>query len=232
MKLSNSGAALLERKGTRHALVVTEGFRDVLEIGYQTRPKLFALGIRKPELLYDHVCEISERIAFEGFTEDSRFGREDTPGTLVRGVTGDLLRILKPLDETEVRNKLGLIREKGIDTLAICLAHSYLYPNHELRVAEIAAELGFQYISISSSVAGGMVKMIPRGSSAVADAYLTPKIKEYVTGFSRRFQGGNLDGVNCQFMQSDGGLTSYDKFNGLRGILSGPAGLFPQFNHR
>ncbi|KAF7543687.1 hypothetical protein G7046_g9945 [Stylonectria norvegica] len=216
--------ALLERKGTRHALVVTEGLRDVLEIGYQSRPKLFELGIKKPELLYDRVCEISERIAFEGFTQDPRFGLEETPGTLVRAVTGDLLRILKPLNEEEVRTKLTTIRAEGIDTLAICLAHSYLYPNHEVRIAEIAAELGFQYISVSSKVAGGMVKLIPRGSSATADAYLTPKIKEYVNGFSRRFEGENLDGVLCQFMQSDGGLTSYDKFNGLGGILSGPAG--------
>lgn len=96
----------------------------------------------------------------------------------MKGITGDLLRILKPLDENEVREKLSAIRAKGIDVIAICLAHSYLYPNHETRVAEIAAELGFSHISVSSTVAGGMVKMIPRGSSATADAYLTPKIKE------------------------------------------------------
>lgn len=150
----------------------------MLEIGYQSRPKLFELAIKKPELLYDQVCEISERIAFEGFTEDPRFGLAETPGALVRGITGDLLRILKPLNDNEVREKLSAIRENGIDAIAICLAHSYLYPNHEVRVAEIAAEIGFSHISVSSNVAGGMVKMIPRGSSATADAYLTPKIKE------------------------------------------------------
>ena len=149
-----------------------------MEIGYQSRPKLFEIAIKKPELLYDQVCEISERVAFEGFADDPRFGLAETPGTLVRGITGDLLRILKPLDDTEVRQKLSAIRGQGIDTIAICLAHSYLYPNHEVRIAEIAAEVGFSHISVSSNVAGGMVKMIPRGSSATADAYLTPKIKE------------------------------------------------------
>ncbi|CAG9990002.1 unnamed protein product [Clonostachys byssicola] len=216
--------ALLERKGTRHAFVVSEGFRDLLDIGYQTRPSLFALGIRKPELLYDQVCEISERVVFEGFRQDARFGLDDGSGELVRAVTGDLLRIVKPLDESEVREKLSTILGNGIDTLAICLKHSYLYPDHELRIASIATEMGFQHVSVSSVVGRGMIKMIPRGSSSTADAYLTPKIKEYIGGFVKRFENNNLDGVICEFMQSDGGLTSYDKFTGLGGILSGPAG--------
>uniref|UniRef100_A0A0B7KNX7 5-oxoprolinase n=1 Tax=Bionectria ochroleuca TaxID=29856 RepID=A0A0B7KNX7_BIOOC len=216
--------ALLERKGTRHAFVVSEGFRDLLDIGYQTRPSLFALGIRKPELLYDQVCEISERVVFEGFEHDSRFGLDDGCGKLVRAVTGDLLRIVKPLDESEVREKLSTIRGNGTDTLAICLKHSYLYPDHELRIASIAKEMGFHHVSVSSVVGRGMIKMIPRGSSSTADAYLTPKIKEYIGEFLKRFESSNLDGVICEFMQSDGGLTSYDKFTGLGGILSGPAG--------
>lgn len=69
-----------------------------------------------------------------------------------------------------------------------------------------------------------MVKMISRGSSASADAYLTPEIVRYVDSFARRFAGGHLDDITCEFMQSDGGLVSHKAFNGLRGILSGPAG--------
>lgn len=130
------------------------------------------------------------------------------------------------MNEDEVREKLAVLKAKGIDTLAVCLVHSYLYPNHEERVAEIAKDLGFNHVSISSEVGAKMVKMISRGSSASADAYLTPEIVQYVNGFACGFEGGNLDGVSCDFMQSDGGLVSHKTFNGLRGILSGPAGEF------
>ncbi|KAI1210179.1 Hydantoinase B/oxoprolinase-domain-containing protein [Annulohypoxylon truncatum] len=220
--------ALLERKGTRHAFVVNQGFGDLLEIGYQSRPKLFDLDIRKPELLYDKVVEVSERITVEEFdedvTKDSRPPLQEIPGVLVKGITGEILRIIRPLDETEVRGKLYQLREDGIDTLAICLAHSYIYPFHEQRIAEIAREMGFTHVSTSSSVGANMIKMISRGSSASADAYLTPEITRYVSGFAKVFADGNLDGVSCEFMQSDGGLVSHKNFNGLRGILSGPAG--------
>ncbi|KAK1638592.1 Hydantoinase B/oxoprolinase-domain-containing protein [Colletotrichum phormii] len=220
--------ALLERKGTRHAFVVNQGFRDLLDIGYQSRPKLFDLGIRKPELLYDEVVEISERLTVEAYDENafksSRTQPKESPGLFVRGVTGDLLRVVRPLDEDEVRQKLLDVKSKGIETLAICLAHSYMYPAHESRVAKIASDLGFGHISTSSSVGANMIKMISRGSSASADAYLTPEIVQYVEGFAKQFQNGNLDDISCEFMQSDGGLVSHKAFSGLRGILSGPAG--------
>lgn len=221
--------ALLERKGKRHAFIVSKGFGDLIEIGHQSRPKLFELGIRKPELLYSEVVEISERITVECFNEDttnSRPAPKESPGLFVKGITGDILRILQPLDEAEVITKLEALRAKGIDTLAVCLVHSYLYPKHEERVAEIARNMGFNHVSISSAVAENMIKMISRGSSASADAYLTPEIVHYVDGFARGFEDGNLDGITCEFMQSDGGLVSHKNFNGLRGILSGPAGSF------
>lgn len=220
--------ALLERKGTRHAFLVTQGFRDLLDIGYQARPKLFELGIQKPELLYEEVVEISERITVEEFDEDStredRPAIKESPGLFVKGITGDILRIIRPLDEGEVREKLSGLKAKGIDTVAICLAHSYLYPAHEDHIAQIATDTGFTHVSKSSSVGASMIKMISRGSSASADAYLTPEIVRYVNGFAKAFEGGNLDGVSCEFMQSDGGLVNHQSFSGLRGILSGPAG--------
>lgn len=141
------------------------------------------------------------------------------------------MRVLKPLDEDDLRSKLELIRAEGIDTLAICFAHSYIFPDHELRAAEIATEMGFRHVSISSTVGRGMIKMVPRGSSATADAYLTPKIQEYVRGFATRFEGHSLDGINCDFMQSGGGLASYESFSGLGGILSGPAGAYLSQTH-
>ncbi|KAK7993068.1 hypothetical protein PG991_016247 [Apiospora marii] len=220
--------ALLERKGTRHAFIVNQGFGDLLEIGYQSRPRLFDLGIVKPELLYDEVVEISERLTVEEYDEDVTKDRrpplQEVPGMLVRGSTGDMLRILRPLDEEEVRAKLQAIKAKGIEAVAVCLAHSYLYPKHERRVAELARELRFAHVSVSSAVGANMIKMISRGSSASADAYLTPEIARYVSGFARGFEDGNLDGVTCEFMQSDGGLVSHKTFSGLKGILSGPAG--------
>ncbi|KAJ6185802.1 hypothetical protein N7519_007103 [Penicillium mononematosum] len=219
--------ALLERKGTKHAFLVTKGFRDLLKIGYQSRPRLFDLNIVKPDVLYADAREIDERVTIEGFDEDldGLFKSDnEIPGVLVRGSSGDMIRILKPLDEAVVRQTLRELRSQGYDTVAVCLAHSYVFPAHENRIEELALEEGFTHVSCSSSVAAKMIKMVPRGGSSSADAYLTPEIKNYLSGFSKGFQDGNLDGVRCDFMQSDGGLVSHDRFSGLRGILSGPAG--------
>ncbi|KUJ15080.1 uncharacterized protein LY89DRAFT_671471 [Mollisia scopiformis] len=219
--------ALLERKGTRHALVVTKGFRDLIDIGNQARPRLFDLNIRKPETLYDKVVEIDERVTVEEFSEDPSptVSQKDLiPGVLVKGSTGELVRIIQPFNEEEAKTKLLALKTDGIDALAICFCHSYIFPDHELRMAELASELGFRHVSLSSTVGAKMIRMLARGSSASADAYLTPEIKAYVDTFARGFEGGNLDGVKCEFMQSDGGLVNHKVFSGLRGILSGPAG--------
>lgn len=219
--------ALLERKGTRHAFLVTKGLRSLLEIGSQQRPNIFDLQIRKPDVLYDEVVEINERVTIEGFDEDpenTTARLEEVPGVLVRGTSGTLLRILQPLDEGATKAALVRLRDRGITTLAICLAHSYLYPAHENRIAELATDLGFTHISLSSAVGANMIKMVARGGSASADAYLTPETRRYIEGFAKGFEDGNLDGMQCEFMQSDGGLVNYKAFGGLRGILSGPAG--------
>ncbi|KAE8146980.1 Hydantoinase B/oxoprolinase-domain-containing protein [Aspergillus avenaceus] len=218
--------ALLERKGTRHAFLVTKGFRDLLKIGYQSRPRLFDLNIVKPEVLYDEIREVDARVTIESFEEDidGLFrSNKEIPGVLVRGTSGDMVRILTPLNERQVRQTLRDLRNKGIDTLAVCFTHSHVFPDHEKRVYELGTEEGFTHISLSSAVAANMIKMVPRGSSASADAYLTPVIKDYLTGFAKGFDGG-LHGIRCDFMQSDGGLVSHNSFSGLRGILSGPAG--------
>lgn len=218
--------ALLERKGARHALMVTKGFKDALEIGDQTRPKLFDLVIKKPDLLYDQVIEVDERITLETFDEDKDHTiRPKLSESVVQSaVTGDYVRILNKLNEAEVRAKLELIKKLGISNLAVCFIHSYIYPEHEMAVKRIASSLGFTNVSLSSEVGAKMIKMVPRCSSASADAYLTPVIKDYIRGFASGFENGNLEGVSCQFMQSDGGLVDYRGFSGLKGILSGPAG--------
>lgn len=219
--------ALLERKGARHAILVTKGLRDLLKIGYQSRPRLFDLNIVKPDVLYSDVYEVDERVTVEGFDEDIfRTCKPSTEisGELVRTSSGDMVRIIKSLDEEAVIRTLRELRAKAFDAIAVCFAHSYIFPDHEEKVGRLAAQEGFSHVSLSSAVAANMIKMVPRGSSASADAYLTPNIKQYLSGFSKGFKGGHLDDVRTDFMQSDGGLVDYKSFSGLKGILSGPAG--------
>jgi len=109
--------------------------------------------------------------------------------------------------------------------LAITLINSYTFPNHELQVADIARDVGFTQISVSSQIFP-MIRAISRGYSATADAYLTPLTRNYIDGFREGFVGGLEDskGARCEFMQSDGGLVGWQHFSGLKAILSGPAG--------
>lgn len=220
--------ALLERKGTRHAFLVTKGHRDVLEIGSQQRPDIFALDIRKPSNLYEAVVEIDERVTVEYYDEapDRVNGiRKEIQGEVVQGVGGEYVRIVEKLNEETTRASLQKLKDDGYTTLAVCFAHSFLYAEHEKRVEQIAREMGFEHVSISSAVGANMVKMVARGGSASADAYLTPVTNKYISSFASGFADGNLDGLRCQFMQSDGGLVDFRAFSGMKGILSGPAGL-------
>lgn len=101
--------------------------------------------------------------------------------------------------------------------------HSYTFRDHEKTLGEIAKSVGFTHISLSSELSP-VVKIVPRGNSATADAYLTPEIKKYITGFESGFQDLRTSGCKCEFMQSDGGLVDFSRLSGLRAILSGPAG--------
>ena len=210
--------ALLERKGERMALVVTKGFKDVLFIGNQARPSLFDLEIRCPEVLYEEVVEVDERLVLGNSTcELARADWRETKTT-----TGEEMFVSRELQEEDLRKKLAGLKERGINSISCVLMHSYLNSEHERKVGEIAASLGFGHISLSSEVMP-MVRIVGRGFTACADAYLTPAIKKYLSGFSSGFKD-NLAGTNVLFMQSDGGLTPMDSFNGSRAILSGPAG--------
>jgi 5-oxoprolinase (ATP-hydrolysing) len=115
--------------------------------------------------------------------------------------------------------------DKGVRSLAITFINSYTFPNHELQVADIAKEIGFTQISVSSQIFP-MIRAISRGYSATADAYLTPLTRDYIDGFRRGFVGNleDANGARCEFMQSDGGLVGWQHFSGLKAILSGPAG--------
>lgn len=235
--------ALLERKGERIALVVTKGFGDCLVIGNQSRPRIFDLAIRKPEVLYSSVVEVEERVTLEDYAEDPertvtkvdvRAGTaEAETAEVVMGLSGEAVRVLRRPDREAVRAQLREVFESGIRSVAVCLMHAYTFPDHERVVGEVAREIGFEHISLSHELMP-MIKLVSRATSVCADAYLTPAIKRYIAGFQQGFEGGlgtksvkreeGSKGARCEFMQSDGGLVDVDKFTGLRAILSGPAG--------
>jgi len=185
--------ALLERKGEPTALAITRGFRDALRIAYQNRPRLFDRHIVLPELLYSHVIEIDERM----------------------GAHGDTVR---ELDMGAARAGLQEAYDKGLRSLAIVFMHGYRYLQHEVKVAEMAREMGFTQVSVSHEVSP-MMKLVARGDTTVVDAYLSPILRRYVEQVA-----SEMPGVNLQFMQSNGGLTDARAFQGKDSILSGPAG--------
>ncbi|KAJ3547722.1 hypothetical protein NM208_g1367 [Fusarium decemcellulare] len=224
--------ALLERKGERVALLITEGFSESLRIGLQSRPKLFELKIVKPDVLYEKVVEVGERVTVEGYQQSPSHDEDvvaidkalPSDPDLVRGLNGQVLRILKRLDKERVRADLQKLYDDGFRSICVCLAHSYTFQDHELEIQNIANEIGIPHVTLSCLTLP-MIKMISRGMSATADAYLTPVVQQYIKGFQSGFSD-NLQSSNtrCELMQSDGGLTDLKRFSGLRAVLSGPAG--------
>ncbi|EPE27823.1 hypothetical protein GLAREA_04614 [Glarea lozoyensis ATCC 20868] len=234
--------ALLERKGEAIAMVVTKGFKDCLEIGNQSRPRIFDLGIKKPEVLYDCVLEIDERVTLEDYAEDPERNitavepgdsKNGLSADLVKGLSSEAVRILRRPNKEIIEEQLQQVYDKGIRSIAVCLMHGYTFPDHEALVGKVAKRIGFSHISLSHELMP-MIKLVPRATSACADAYLTPAIKKYIAGFQKGFEGGlgsesvkeesGSKGARCEFMQSDGGLVDVEKFSGLKAILSGPAG--------
>lgn len=211
--------ALLERKGERIALCVSKGFRDLLQIGNQARPNIFDLTVSKPSNLYEEVIEVDERVEL---VLDDQTVSSDSSSSIVKGVSGELVRITKPLNEEALKSSLKGLLKKGISCLAVVLMHSYTFPNHEASVEQLALGLGFRHVSLSSALTP-MVRAVPRGLTASVDAYLTPVIKEYLSGFMSKFDEG-LGKLNVLFMQSDGGLAPESRFSGHKALLSGPAG--------
>src|SRR5262252_4788613 len=116
--------ALLERKGERTLLLITKGFRDALRIGYQARPKIFAKHITKPDMLYERVAEIDERVRADGTVE-------------------------RAPDLDAVRAELVRAKAEGLHAVAIVFMHAYRYPDHEQKVAALARRMGFAQVSVS-----------------------------------------------------------------------------------
>ena len=146
--------ALLERKGERTLLLITKGFRDALRIGYQARPKIFAKHIIKPDMLYERVAEVDERVRADGTVE-------------------------RALDLDEVRAELERAKNDGLRAVAIVLMHAYRYSAHEQQIAAFAREVGFTQVSASHEVSP-LIKLVGRGDTTVVDAYLSPILRGYV----------------------------------------------------
>ena len=197
--------ALLERKGERTLLLITKGFRDALRIGYQARPKIFARHIVKPDMLYERVVEVDERVRADGSVE-------------------------REIDLDTVRGELERAKDDGIGAVAIVLMHAYRYNVHEQRLASLARELGFPQVSASHEVSP-LIKLVGRGDTTVVDSYLSPILRRYVAQVAGDLQGGKSDASSAagdgaprlMFMMSSGGLTAADLFRGKDAILSGPA---------
>ena len=210
--------ALLEHKGERLAIALTKGFRDVFRIGNQSREDIFELKISDRFRLYEEVVEIDERLVLD--QDSCKSGKSDVP--IVTGVSGDKLQVWKSIDRQQVYDALKQVYDKGIRSLAVALLHSYTYSAHEMVVEEIAKQIGFEHITLSSQIMP-MVRYVPRGMTSITDAYLTPHIRRYIDSFLTNFND-SFEHKKLLFMQSDGGLTTVDNFSGCRSILSGPAG--------
>ncbi|KIR74928.1 cytoplasmic protein [Cryptococcus deuterogattii CA1014] len=239
--------ALLERKGQKHALIITKGFKDLLEIGNQARPNIFDLNIKRAKPLYSRTIEVDERVTLVGFSSDPKYeqhavkfnddgsiakpysgvGADEQqviiPGRIVRGLSGEAVNILREPNLETIKIDLQNLYNDGYRSIAVCLAHSYTFPDHELAIGKIAKEVGFPHVSLSSQLLP-MIKMTSRGQSTTADAYLTPILRDYLDGFYSGFEGGKDGSLYVEFMGSDGGLVDLKNFSGLKSILSGPAG--------
>jgi 5-oxoprolinase (ATP-hydrolysing) len=156
--------ALLERKGDRTLLVTTKGFRDALRVGYQNRPKIFAKHIIKPEMLFERVVEVDERVRADGTVEQAP-------------------------DLEAVRHDLEEALSDGINSVAVVFMHAYRYADHEKAVAALARGMGFSQVSVSHEVSP-LIKLVGRGDTTVVDAYLSPILRRYVAQVAEQLNAG------------------------------------------
>ncbi|GAA4213452.1 hydantoinase B/oxoprolinase family protein [Sphingomonas endophytica] len=186
--------ALLERGGEATVLAITRGFGDALTIGYQDRPDIFARAIHRLPPLAAEVIEIDERLDVDG-------------------------EVLRALDLAAAERAFRAAFDAGRRSIAIVLMHGWRHPAHEQALAELAQRIGFAQVSASHRVSP-LVRLVARGDTTTADAYLTPVFRHYVDGLQAAF---DRTGTSL-FMQSSGGLADARAVSGKDALLSGPAG--------
>ncbi|MCW8985256.1 MAG: hypothetical protein OQK55_07930, partial [Thermoanaerobaculales bacterium] len=187
--------ALLERRGATMAHFITEGFEDLLEIGGQQRPDLFALHIEKAEPLPELVIGVSERLAADG-------------------------SVVEPLDRQALASKITELRDRGIACASITLLHGHRNPVHEEQLEQMLLDAGFEYIA-RSSVLSPFQGLLRRSETCTVDAYLGPVISEYLHGVEK---GLGADTSDLHVMTSAGGLVGAGAYRSMDSLLSGPAG--------
>src|SRR5262245_38724574 len=181
--------ALLEGKGARTGLLVTQGFRGIYEVGEQSRPHgpaIFDVMYEKPAPLVtpSRTGEVRERVAFDG-------------------------TVILPLDEAALRASLHELREEKLESVAVCLLFSFLVPGHERRVGEIVAEeLPGSSISLSSEIVP-QIREYYRLSTTVINAYLQPILARYIDRLAQRLTGASIDTRQSYIMQSNGGMATF-----------------------
>ena len=185
--------AILERKGARTALLVTKGFKDLLLIGNQQRPDLFTLNVIKPQPLYDSVIEIDERVEANG-------------------------DVLTGLHQKTIDSTIKLLKKNKAESIAIALVNSFRNPVHEVMLSRALEAAGFRYRSVSSLLSA-QIKILQRAETSVANAYLDPIIRNYISGIEDKLSGAAL-----HIMTSAGSLVKSNSFFPKDSLLSGPAG--------
>jgi N-methylhydantoinase A len=198
--------ALLEGKGARTALLVTEGFRGIYPVGEQARPygaAIFDVMYDKPSpLVPDSLTgEVKERVDFRG-------------------------HVLRPLDEAELRQVVQALKAQKIESVAVCLLFSFLHPAHETRVREIMREeIPDCSVSLSCQVLP-QIREYHRLSTTVINAYLQPILARYVSQLERRLSDAGIATRQKYVMQSNGGMATFPAASrrAVTTVLSGPAG--------
>lgn len=188
--------AILERKGAKVAFITTHGFRDLLFIGRQNRPKLYALYPQLPPPLVERaLCyEVPERLDFRG-------------------------EVLTPLDLNTLDNIIDQIAAQNVDAIAVCLLYSFVNPAHEQVILQRMKALGLNIpVALSSDVLPEF-REYERASATVLEAYVRPVMSRYVTHLENRLP------VPLRIMKSDGGVMSAARVHrqAIQTALSGPA---------
>jgi 5-oxoprolinase (ATP-hydrolysing) len=159
--------ALLERKGGKVALLITKGFGDLLEIGYQDRPEIFQLCIKKTAPLYSEVVEVDERVDSNG-------------------------RTIKAFDQHDLLMKVKDLKKSGVDAVAVVLMHSWTNPEHEMQCERLLSEQGFSNIFLSCKTVN-LIKIVSRGQSTLVDSYLSTVLAQYLEGIKKATAGISIE---------------------------------------
>jgi N-methylhydantoinase A len=196
---------LLEEKGARTGLLITEGFRGVYEVQDQTRgygPATYDLFFQRPALLAPprYTEEIPERVDYQG-------------------------NVLRPLDEAAAAASMRRLRDQGIESIAVCLLFSFMHPEHEQRLASlIQREHPACAVSLSAEILP-QIREYYRLSTTVINAYVAPRLAQYLASMETRLRESGVATRQLFVMQSNGGVTTFGSAaeRAVTTILSGPA---------